>query len=321
MGKLTERQRRLVEDNIGLVVVHLRRHVANLATPRRDREWEDLFQEGCLGLIRAAIGYRKERGIPFAAFALPRIHNAVSRALTSKFSTVHVPPRRRIPEVGSSSKARPPEPRASPNTYSLSDEVEAHLADRRRHNPNGGQAETIGERLRAKYERALRAASEALCARASTRGDRGELVRILAEERFLVPHDEAKRPLRQIARDTKSSYARVAQCDKQLNEAVRTALQADPEFVELKRRSQRDPLGAEVPMDADLERDLARASSEELTRRFHRASPAERGRMLDVLLEIPTGRLNDMIRAHFLHLSPPVREKLLRATTPAEIGD
>src|SRR3990172_4876630 len=91
---LTDEQRRLVRDNVGLVAVHLRRNVANLIHPKREREWEDLFQEGCLGLIRAATAFRAERGIPFAAFALPRIHNAVSRALVTKFSTIYVPPRR-----------------------------------------------------------------------------------------------------------------------------------------------------------------------------------------------------------------------------------
>lgn len=91
---LTDEQQRLVRENIGLVSVHLRRYVGNLAFPRRDREWDDLFQEGCLGLIQAAVAFRQERGIPFAAFALARIHNAVSRALHCKFSTVHVPPQR-----------------------------------------------------------------------------------------------------------------------------------------------------------------------------------------------------------------------------------
>ncbi|MCH9002296.1 MAG: hypothetical protein IIC02_06955, partial [Planctomycetes bacterium] len=91
--RLSDTQRKLVSENIGLVAVHLRRHVANLAEPRRDREWDDLFQEGCLGLAAAAERFRPERGIPFAAFALPRIHNAVSKALQRRFSIVYVPPR------------------------------------------------------------------------------------------------------------------------------------------------------------------------------------------------------------------------------------
>lgn len=309
---LTEEQRRLVRENIGLVTVHLRRHVANLSTPRRDREWEDLFQEGCLGLIKAAVSYRRERGIPFAAFALPRIHNAVSRALQRKFSTVYVPPKRTSRRGGSSTAADPSDPRVAPKTYSLSDELESRLADKRRHDPDGGDRETIGQRLRGKYDRALRAAGKALCAKTSTRGDRDKLVRLLTEERFLVPHDEAKRPLRQIARDTRSSYARVAQCDKQLSEAIRTTLQSDPEFVELNRRIRAEPFGADLPIDLELECELARASTEELVRRFLDADGADRARMLDVILKMSQSDIQDIIRLRFMRLSPRMRERLLR---------
>ena len=309
---LTEEQRRLVRENIGLVTVHLRRHVANLSTPRRDREWEDLFQEGCLGLIKAAVRYRRERGIPFAAFALPRIHNAVSRALQRKFSTVYVPPKRTSRRGGSSTSSDPSDPRVVPKTYSLSDELESRLADKRRHDPDGGDRETIGQRLRGKYDRALRAAGKALCAKTSTRGDRDKLVRLLTEERFLVPHDEAKRPLRQIARDTRSSYARVAQCDKQLREAIRTTLQSDPEFVELNRRIRAEPFGADLPIDLELECELARASTEELVRRFLDANDADRARMLDVILKMSQSDIQDIIRLRFMRLSPRMRERLLR---------
>ncbi len=80
----------MVTENIGLVMYHLRRHVPNLGTPQRDREWEDLVQEGCMGLIRAAALYRHERGIPFVAFALRRIQKEVSRALHSKFCLISI---------------------------------------------------------------------------------------------------------------------------------------------------------------------------------------------------------------------------------------
>jgi len=47
--RLPRTQQELVRRNVGLVAVHLKRHVGDLAVPRRDREYEDLFQEGCLG--------------------------------------------------------------------------------------------------------------------------------------------------------------------------------------------------------------------------------------------------------------------------------
>jgi hypothetical protein len=192
------------------------------------------------------------------------------------------------------------------------------LTDRRRYEPTDAYRETVGQRLRGKYERAVRAAARDLCARTSTRGDRDRLVRLLTEERLLIPHEDAKRPMRRIAHDTRSSYARVAQTDRQLAESVRDALQSDPEFVELERRSHREPLGPDVPIDGVLERDLARASTEELVRRFLRSSAAVRARVLEMLLKVSHDDIQDIIRPRFRRLDPRTREgflQRLKATT------
>ena len=316
---LTPEQRRLVGENIGLIVVHLRRHVFNLAVPRRDREWEDLFQEGCLGLIRAAMSFREERGIPFASYALPRIHNAVSRALQRKFATVYVPPKRaRLPTAGSTSGGLR-EGGVPPRTYSLTEEAAARLADRDRSDPDDAGGETVGQRLRGKYERAVRRAGQALCGKTTARGDRDKLVRILEEERFLVPHDEAKRPLRQIARDTDSSYARVAQCDGQFAEAVRKVLTADPEFIELRRSSRTHPSGTGRPIDDELECRLQRAAAREFVRRLHDPDATDRAGMLDILLEMSPGDIQDIVHARFSDLPSCKREQLLQ--TLSQTGD
>ena len=55
---LTEEQRQLVTRHIGLVGVHLRTRVPTPYQPTRDREREDLFQEGCIALVKAARRYR-----------------------------------------------------------------------------------------------------------------------------------------------------------------------------------------------------------------------------------------------------------------------
>jgi RNA polymerase sigma factor (sigma-70 family) len=328
---LTDEQARLVNDNLGLVGVHLRRHVANLRHPRRDREWEDLFQEGCLGLIEAAIRHDPEKGIPFAAFALPRIHNAVSKALNTKFDTVYVPPRRkkgdcglRISDCGfeaatESAFGNPQcERRDSkldrPKTYSLSHVSEAEVSvapGHSRHNPEPESGETVGGRLREKYESAVKAAAESVARKKSARDDRDKLVRILTEERFLVPHDDARRPLRQIARDTQSSYARVAQCDKRLSDKIRRALQADPEFCELERHMRTDPLGGDVPIDEDIERGLASASADEFVRRFHDADANTRAGVLHAVLEMSNGDIESLVRRQFERLSRPTQTNVL----------
>ena len=53
---LSADQQALVARNLGLVGLHLRNRVPTPRQPMRQREYEDLFQEGCLALIRAAIG-------------------------------------------------------------------------------------------------------------------------------------------------------------------------------------------------------------------------------------------------------------------------
>lgn len=376
---LTEEQRRLVADNIGLVGVHLRRFVGNLSVPRRDREREDLFQEGCLGLIQAAQRYDSERGIPFAAFALPRIHNAVSRGLARKFSTVKGPARARKSRSSGSVDRRQPsrcpstdadpacDARArraptrvqcedesssnvqtgrkacvggrdkrnvrcegerdadsvrrdhAPRVYSLSDESAAQLRAVTRHDPSeaiidgrDASLETVGERLRAKYERAVRSAQHVLGAKSTSRADRAELVAILVAERFLIPREDAKRPLRQIARETKSSYARVAQCDKQIALSIRQELESDAEFETLARRGRSDPMGYDRPIDPALEHSLARSGADAYVRRFRRSGPVDRANMLGELMGVTGGSVDRLLREHFAELRPAQRERLLR---------
>jgi hypothetical protein len=317
--QLTEGQQKLVEDNLGLVRLHLRRRVPNLARPRRDREWDDLFQEGCLGLMQAAASHDANSGIPFASYALARIHGAIHQALRTRFSTIAAPARRRRRvedrrdvEAGfRNPRDHRPEGHA-PRVHSLADQMEGNLADARRHDPEGKERETIGERLRTKYERAVRVAGETLAKGVSTRGDRHELVRIITEERFMVPEPSDRRALRQIARDTKSSYARVAACDRHLAEAVRRLLRADPEFAELKRHGHEAPEGMERAIDAEIERSLVARSTEAFLGRLGEAEKTQRWQMLGALVEVSGDDIEKFVRSRFALLPGEEREALLR---------
>lgn len=336
---LTDTQKRLVSDNIGLVGVHLRRFSLGASSPRRDREREDLFQEGCLGLIKAAIAFRVERGIPFAAFALPRIHNAVSHAIQTRFATVAVPPLPKNPlrprpwanatgpgEPGADPQREVMKPER-PRVFSLSDDADVLLVDRRRHtyggrhDPEGSGFETVCERLRGKYERALHSAGEAMAKGASTRQDRDKLVRVLISERFLIPQEESRTALRQIARQTQSSYARVAQCDKQLGEAIRRDLEADPEFGALRRHAARDSIGQDAVIDHELDHSMAELSANEFVLRFHNAAAVDQARMLHTLLQMSRCDMDTLVHGSVAGLPSSMREKLLRDTaTPTLTG-
>lgn len=309
---LTASQRKLVDGNLGLIAVHLKRFVRNLGEPRRDREWDDLFQEGCLGLMQAAVAYCPKRGIPFAAFALPRIHNAVSRALHNKFCTIYVPPRRPKRNRNESSDTEEKSSPEPPKVYLMTDEMASQVAARHEHSDDYEDQETVGSHLRSKYERAVATASERMCTRTSTRGDRDKLVRVLAEERFLIPHDESKRALRQIARETSSSYARVAQCDKQFGEAIRAALESDPEFRVLQAHAHESPTGHRTPMDSSIEREMVDASTQEFTKRFDRADTQVRAGMLERLLTVSSSRMEEYFAERFGGLPRVQRERLMQ---------
>lgn len=83
MNKLTDQQRRMVEENLALVTYVMNERIQYV---RRD-EWDDVFQEGSIGLCRAAELYNPEHGVHFSSFAVPCIVNAIYaylRKLTSK---------------------------------------------------------------------------------------------------------------------------------------------------------------------------------------------------------------------------------------------
>ncbi len=54
-------------DNLGLVHTCARRFTG------RGMEYDDLFQAGCVGLVKAADGFQPERGLCFSTYAVPLI--------------------------------------------------------------------------------------------------------------------------------------------------------------------------------------------------------------------------------------------------------
>ena len=56
-----------VTDNLGLVHACAKRFVG------RGMEYDDLFQAGCVGLVKAVDGFEPERGLCFSTYAVPLI--------------------------------------------------------------------------------------------------------------------------------------------------------------------------------------------------------------------------------------------------------
>ena len=60
-------------DNIGLVHTCARRFSG------RGIEYDDLFQAGCMGLVKAVDGFEEERGLKFSTYAVPVILGEIRR--------------------------------------------------------------------------------------------------------------------------------------------------------------------------------------------------------------------------------------------------
>lgn len=64
---------RIIEENVNLVHACCKRFVG------RGIEYDDLFQAGCIGLIKAADGFDESRGLCFSTYAVPSIMGEIKR--------------------------------------------------------------------------------------------------------------------------------------------------------------------------------------------------------------------------------------------------
>lgn len=62
-----------ISDNIGLV------HACAKRFKSRGIEYDDLFQAGCLGLVKAVDGFDDDRGVKFSTYAVPVILGEMKR--------------------------------------------------------------------------------------------------------------------------------------------------------------------------------------------------------------------------------------------------
>ncbi len=73
MTEVKESRNRLVEKNLGLV------HSCANRFRGRGAEYDDLFQAGCVGLIKAADNFDESRGFTFSTYAVPVILGEIKR--------------------------------------------------------------------------------------------------------------------------------------------------------------------------------------------------------------------------------------------------
>ena len=71
-GSMQDRDQK-ISENLGLV------HACAKRFKSRGIEYEDLYQAGCLGLVKAVDGFDEERGVRFSTYAVPVILGEMRR--------------------------------------------------------------------------------------------------------------------------------------------------------------------------------------------------------------------------------------------------
>lgn len=70
---MADNRDKLVEDNLKLV------HYCANRFRNRGIEYDDLYQAGCMGLVKAAEGFDESRGLKFSTYAVPTILGEIKR--------------------------------------------------------------------------------------------------------------------------------------------------------------------------------------------------------------------------------------------------
>ncbi|NLX14827.1 MAG: sigma-70 family RNA polymerase sigma factor [Phycisphaerales bacterium] len=284
MEPLDERQKKLVADHLGLIGVHLRSRVSKPRSPTRQKEHEDLFQEGCLALMRAAQRYRPGQHGAFAAYALPRIRGAIYTALHRRFCLIQTPPQTWVARYRKVQDG-PPEPVVQELTPRM------QIAD-----PSGGQAgETLRHLLRRRFEQAMRRALREVEARPWRRRHPGLVMRRVVAERLLVAREEERISLRQIARECGVSNSRASAYEKLLLGALRDHFLADPQAKAIMRIASAGPEGLNAVADESVRQQLRKAQLESFAGRFRKMARAEQAERIYSMIEHSAAAVEEVV--------------------------
>jgi RNA polymerase sigma factor (sigma-70 family) len=270
---LSDAARRLVADHLALVGLHLKRRVPTPGVPRRDREYRDLFQEGCLALIKAAAEYVPQRHGAFPPYALLRIRRGVYEALHDQFTLMRVPGWR---HTATAEQELSPSERIGQIPPGTLLRAKAHI---------GGHVETLRHRFHRRYERALRLALRDVKNHTWRRRDPTPVLERLAAERLLITQECMRTPLRQIARETGISPGRVSGYEQRLTEAATAYLRDDPQLPVLLRWIKDNHGDFDAVLDDELNADLERAEDRAFNLRFVSLPAQERARLIYDLLD------------------------------------
>ncbi|HOW70559.1 MAG TPA: sigma factor [Phycisphaerae bacterium] len=284
---LTDEQSDLVTRNLGLIGVHLVRHVRTPRCAKRERERDDLFQEGALALVRAALTYEADQHGAFAPYALFRIRGAIYRALHEYFTTIRVPTRVLKLTQQASDEPRSAIPRVQELPYAVAVKIEARPAI------SAGD-ETIRHRVRRRFERAVRAALAELGRRTWRHRNPCSIMERLAAERMLIAVEAERTPLRQIARESCISTGRACAYENLLHETVRRHFVEDPQLPLLVSMAGHGDQGFDTLLDASQQTLLVRVELDAFRSRFLGLSRTDQAEAILALIERAGGSMTEI---------------------------
>ncbi len=255
LDTLSARQRRVVERNLPLVHLTLNRHAGLCRHRRAGRERVELFQEGCLALMDAVRNHDASRHGVFAAFAMARIHFAVSRFVHEHESNIRIPyitQRRRKKQRDNATSDRH-RPDALPRVVNEPDGGGASRGgrprDRRRPDAQPGGV-TIGDKIRDCFDRASGAVVREMEDAPRCGPGHRDVVRRCAQERWNIPEPDARMPIRRLAEALACSVGRITHCEDRFKKKVAVTLENDAAYRELRRLAKMNPEGMRGRIDA-----------------------------------------------------------------------
>lgn len=247
---MSARQQRLVERHLGLVYLTLVRHPQLIHRRRACREPDELFQEGCVALMKALRTHDPVLHGHFAAFAMARIHYAISHYALEHEHAVRIPyitQRRRRAEL----KVCPWTPATGvplPKSVSMKDaRLHAGPSLSSERFAEGSRAAdaavTLGELIRDRYDLALRQVVWEMKNAARCAANNREVVERCCEERWEIPEGEMRTSFLELARRLNCSKGRIAHCEERMRINLGKKLIADAQYQTLKRWVRILPMG------------------------------------------------------------------------------
>lgn len=290
---LTPEQQDLVRSHLALVGGHMRNRVPTPREPRRDREYDELAQEGFLALVRAAARYDPARNGAFAPYALARIRGAIYRAIHDKFSLIRIPPR-----AAEKARKRPdaPIPHGPIHMLEINDDLEKVMVIE--HRPSE-PTETIRHVIRRRYELAVRRALKQMRQRVWRQGNPCDIMDRIAEQRLLIGTERQRVSFGQIAGEFGVSASRVRDHERKLVQSVQEAVANDPQMAILLEMARQDSDGRDALMDAEKRARLHQAEIAAFEKRFLQLAPPHRAELIYALLERSTDCVPEVARNLF----------------------